>query len=64
MPWCPNCRAEYIEGFNTCSDCDCKLVDVLEPIEKIVYDKGAFLLRVNDRMEADIIESILSSNIS
>ena len=25
MPWCPECGVEYREGFETCSDCGCKL---------------------------------------
>jgi hypothetical protein len=64
MPWCPNCRTEYIEGFNTCSDCNCELVDILEPIikEEIIYDKEAFLITVNNGIEADLIESILNAN--
>lgn len=24
--WCPNCRAEYIEGWDTCSNCGVELV--------------------------------------
>lgn len=64
MPWCPNCRVEYIERFNTCSDCNCELVDILEPIKKeeILYDKEAFLITVNDRIKADLVESILNAN--
>ena len=26
--WCPNCGAEYVEGWGTCSDCGVELVDV------------------------------------
>lgn len=64
MPWCPNCRSEYLEGVNTCSDCNCELVDILEPIikEKVIYDKEAYLLTVNTGTEADLIESILNAN--
>lgn len=64
MPWCPICRSEYIEGFNTCSDCNCELVDILEPIikEEIIYDKEALLITVNNGIEADLIESILNAN--
>lgn len=25
MPWCPKCGIEYRDGFEICSDCDCKL---------------------------------------
>jgi len=27
MPWCPECGAEYREGFGTCSECGVALVD-------------------------------------
>lgn len=34
MPFCPNCREEYREGFRTCADCGAELVRELPPIEK------------------------------
>jgi len=30
MPWCPECKTEYREGFTVCSDCGQELVDRLE----------------------------------
>lgn len=33
MPWCPNCKTEYQEGIEVCSDCGATLVDEL-PEEK------------------------------
>lgn len=30
MPWCPNCKSEYQEGYTICSDCQVELVDNLE----------------------------------
>jgi thiol-disulfide isomerase/thioredoxin len=30
MPWCPNCKAEYQEGYTECSDCGIPLVESLE----------------------------------
>ena len=30
MSWCPKCKYEYREGFTTCRDCGCELVEVLE----------------------------------
>ena len=29
MPWCPNCKTEYRDGFTTCADCGAQLVDNL-----------------------------------
>lgn len=65
MPWCPNCRTEYREDFNTCSDCGSQLVMEIEPIEplkeeQIEYDQEALLVSVSDA-EADVIESLLQS---
>lgn len=33
--FCPICRAEYREGFKECTDCDCDLVEKLEPIREM-----------------------------
>jgi hypothetical protein len=30
MPWCPNCNAEYQDGYTECSDCGVALVDSIE----------------------------------
>ncbi len=30
MPWCPNCKNEYVEGIKVCADCGAALVDTLE----------------------------------
>ena len=32
MPWCPNCKEEYREGFDKCTDCGAELVDEM-PID-------------------------------
>ncbi len=29
MPYCPECRYEYVEGHKTCPDCNATLVDAL-----------------------------------
>lgn len=35
MPFCPNCKYEYKEGFTVCSDCGATLVDALtDDVEK------------------------------
>lgn len=64
MPWCPNCRYEYRDGFDTCIECDSKLVETIEPIKigEIVYDKESHLISVADGVEAGYIEAILNAN--
>ena len=36
MPWCPNCKAEYQEGYSKCSDCGVALVDSIEEEVELV----------------------------
>jgi len=61
MPWCPNCKLEYREGYERCNDCDVELVKELKNEETPVaeYDKEAFLITVITDIEASIIESKL-----
>lgn len=61
MPWCPKCKAEYRDGFNLCSDCNTELVTQLEADDYEVSENGeeALLTSVSDRMEAELMESLL-----
>lgn len=34
MPWCVECRAEYREGIERCTECQAELVAALPPEEK------------------------------
>lgn len=67
MSWCPKCKYEYREGFTTCSDCGCELVEMLEATkdesieENNEYDAEAFLVSVGKDFDARIIESKLSA---
>lgn len=63
MPWCPKCKTEYREGYDTCSDCEAKLVDVLD-VEQDLYSIGeikdwALLIQTFNENEAEIVESLL-----
>lgn len=31
MPYCPNCKYEYVKGIDKCPDCGAELVDELPP---------------------------------
>ena len=66
MSWCPKCKYEYREGFTTCSDCGCDLVEVLESAkdenkEKTENYTEAFLISVNQDFDARLIESKLTA---
>jgi len=41
MPFCPNCRSEYIQGIETCADCGERLVAELEPLSAAEPIEGA-----------------------
>ncbi|MEN8906214.1 MAG: DUF2007 domain-containing protein [Clostridiales bacterium] len=66
MPWCPNCKAEFVDGIKECNDCEILLVDKLEeePSNKTqdeyINDKEAFLITVGNAIEAGLIESKLA----
>lgn len=69
MAWCPNCKAEYREGFDVCKKCECSLVEKLEEEneeEMTTYENhDVFLINTRDDIEASVIEGILSaSNIA
>lgn len=36
MPWCPNCKAEYIDGITICKDCGTELVNDEEKENPII----------------------------
>lgn len=36
MPFCPNCKAEYQEGFTVCADCKVELVDNIKEAEVLI----------------------------
>ena len=65
MPWCPKCRIEYRDGCKTCNDCGGELTDKPEHMENVVepqFDKEAFLVSVDNNIEADMMEALLNSN--
>jgi hypothetical protein len=61
MPWCPQCKAEYQEGYRICRGCQVDLIDELPDIAEAVPedDCEAFLFTAADNMQADLMESLL-----
>jgi hypothetical protein len=70
MPYCPQCGAEYREGFTRCSDCDVDLVPEL-PAEGPNQEQVRFdphdvpelvTIFTAGPMEAEIVRSLLESS--
>jgi hypothetical protein len=68
MPFCPNCRYEYVGGAQECPDCGAKLVEALpqEHVDKIddvrIVTVGVFPSQIQAdmariRLEAEGIEA-------
>jgi hypothetical protein len=60
--FCPKCKAEYREGFYTCSDCNVKLVRELPPEPKPEAAGNADyeeLMGTNNRGDIAFIKSVL-----
>lgn len=72
MTFCPNCKAEYREGYSICSDCDVALVSEIPldlpkeppvtPVTPFGNDHGEFLINVFNETEADTVEQLLASH--
>ena len=62
MPFCPKCRAEYIEGVDECPDCQVKLVDELPPKDEYEYVDLVELEKVQDEVSGVMMKGILENN--
>ena len=62
--FCPSCRVEFREGFDTCSDCQVGLVEELEPEPQPRYQPAARLVTVwetYDPLALSFAKSVLES---
>jgi hypothetical protein len=62
--FCPECSAEYREGFARCSDCDVPLVDALPPeeMDAIRGSEEATVFVTRDMVEAETVKELLEAN--
>ena len=61
MPFCPECKYEYRATTKTCPECKADLVDQLDEMPTSSEDYAEVYM-VSNRMEADVIRSILEEN--
>jgi hypothetical protein len=63
MSWCPNCKIEYRDGFQKCSDCGAWLVDERPPEEpepaRLDKIELALLADFGDPIQADMLKALL-----
>ena len=62
MPFCPKCRAEYVEKVETCPDCQVSLVQELPPKDEVDYIELVELQRVSDEVSGVMMKGILENN--
>lgn len=58
MPFCPQCRSEYVSGVKKCSECDVALVAALPP-EFIEDDEWHVVYTTMQDYEAEMIRARL-----
>ena len=63
MPFCPNCRTEYVGGATRCADCGAELAGELPEGRAAAFDlqamRPAELCQVENAVQLDLIESQL-----
>lgn len=68
MPICPKCKSEYLNGYDTCADCQVKLIDSFNEEEKNeteIDQSLVFLKNISDDYQKELIISFLETeNIS
>lgn len=63
MPWCPNCKTEYVDGIQKCADCNVDLTDeppVEDSSKAVEYDHAPPVLLVTlDGLDAQAADGLL-----
>jgi hypothetical protein len=59
--FCPNCKAEYLEGYTSCVDCRIPLVDLLPEEEDKTEPEKKFvkILQTNNLTDVVLLKSLL-----
>ena len=62
MPYCPECRSEYREGFTTCKECGVDLVASLPPERRPEDEHLVELASFQTTAEAGMLQELLEKN--
>jgi hypothetical protein len=64
MPFCPQCKSEYREGFETCAQCGVALVPALEAeVEPAGIDEAVEVFEARDSASAQRIRDVILHEI-
>ena len=63
MPWCPECKMEYISGIKQCADCQVPLVDEKPSTDNpLTSNQMVAVALLENEIEAAVLKGVLADN--